>query len=276
MRKTIVGLAVFAILFCANQAHAQWAVFDSTNYANAVNEYHQVEQLYTTANQTRDQVIQTYNLARQMAQMPQGLYQRYSTDFARWKTLSASDSYSNTAEWVSAANGHQAIADSGYRTAGIQLAQPLQYAMAKLDERSQEFVKAQYATAELADGVSVNTLSTLGDIHARSVALSRKIDQLATDSYSQDPNQRTQMAVLGKINAATLMQLRSQQDTNQILTASALHQMLVAKEQFDQQKRALNQAIYFQQNFKDLMNHITGGMTQSMQSISFAGRTSVR
>lgn len=273
MRRTIVGLAVFAAALCVSQAHAQWAVFDSTNYANAVKEYRQVEQLYTTANQTRDQVIQTYNLARQMAQMPQDLYQRYATDFARWKTVSASNTYSNTAEWISAANGDRAIADSGYRTAGIQLVQPLQSALAKLDERSQQFVKAQYATAELADGVSVNTLSTLGDIRVRSIALNRKIDQLSTDSFSRDPNQQTEMAVLGKINTATLMQLRSQQDTNQILTAAALHQMLTAKEQFDQQKRALNQAIYFQQNFQDSMNRITGGMTQSMQSISYSGHS---
>ena len=273
MRRTIVGLAVFISAFCAIQAHAQWAVFDSTNYANAVKEYRQVEQLYTTANQTRDQVIQTYNLARQMAQMPQNLYQRYATDFARWKTVSASNTYSNTGEWILAANGDRPAADSGYRTAGIQLVQPLQSALAKLDERSQQFVKAQYATAELADGVSVNALSTLGDIRARSIALNRKIDQLSTDSFSRDPNQQTEMAVLGKINTATLMQLRSQQDTNQILTAAALHQMLTAKEQFDQQKRALNQAIYFQQNFQDSMNRITGGMTQSMQSISYSGHS---
>jgi hypothetical protein len=269
MRRTKVGLAVFAATFCLGQAHAQWAVFDSTNYANAVKEYRQVQQLYTTATQTRDQVIQTYNLARQMAQMPQDLYQRYGTEFARWKTVSASSTYGNTGEWILAANGDRVSADAGYRTATIQLVQPPQTALAKLDERSQQFVKVQYATAELADGVSVTALSTLGDIHARSVALDRKIDQLATDSYSRDPNQQTQMAVLGKINTATLMQLRSQQDTNQILTTAALHQMLTAKEQFDQQKRALNQAIYFQQNFRDSMNQITGGMTRSMQSISF-------
>lgn len=276
MRRTIVGLAVFAALFCVSKANAQWAVFDSTNYANAVKEYRQVQQLYTTATQTRDQVIQTYNLARQMAQMPQDMYQRYGTEFARWKTVSASNTYANTGEWISAANGDRMRADAGYRAATIQLVQPLQTALAKLDERSQQFVKAQYATAELADGISVNALSTLGDIHARSAALNRKIDQLATDSYSRDPNQRTQMAVLGKINTATLMQLRSQQDTNQILTAAALHQMLAAKEQFDEQKRALNQAIYFQQNFQDSMNRITDGMTQSMQSISFSGRTNAR
>ena len=270
MRRTIVGLAVFTVGFCVAEAHAQWAVFDSTNYLNAVKEYRQIQQLYTTASQTRDQVIQTYNFARHMAQMPQDLYQRYATDFARWKTLSASNTFGNTTDWISAANGSQLTAGS-VLPSGIQLIEPAQSALASLDTRSQQFVKTQYATAELADGVSASTLNTLGDIRARSLALSSKVEQLSADSFSTDQNQQTEMAVLGKINAATLLQLRSQQDTNQILSAAALQQMLTAKEQFDQQKRALNQAIYFQENFKDCMDRITTGMTQSMQSISYSG-----
>lgn len=273
MRRIILGLAVFTIAISVVHAHAQWAVFDSTNYANALRQYREVQQLYTTANQTRDQVIATYNFARQMAQMPQDLYQRYATDFARWKTLSASNTFGNTGDWISIANGSRTDAVQGALASGIQLITPLQSTMATLDDRSQQIVKAQYATAELSDGISAGALSTLGQIRARSLALDGKIQQLASDSFSSDGNQQTEMAVLGKINAATLLQLRSQQDTNQILSATALHQMLTAKEQFDQQKRALNQAIYFQQNFKDSMDRITAGMTQSMQSISYSSGT---
>src|SRR5690348_7137275 len=112
MRRTILGLAVSMIGLCAAQAHAQWAVFDASNYANAVKEYREVQQLYTTANQTRDQVIATYNFARHMAEMPQDLYQRYATDFARWKTLSASNTFGNTADWISIANGQHGSASS--------------------------------------------------------------------------------------------------------------------------------------------------------------------
>lgn len=272
MRRALVGLAVFSTMFCA-KSHAQWAVFDSTNYANAIKEYRQVQQLYTTANETRDQVIHTYNLARQMAQMPHDLYQRYAAQFARWKTLSATNTYGNTGEWISAVNtGDAVVADVGHRTAGIQLTSAPPWVLGNLDERSQDIVKAQYATAELSDGFSVNALATLGEIRARSLTLQRQITTLQQDSYSSDPNQQTQMAVLGKINSATLMQLRSQQDTNQILATTALQQMLQSKDQFDQQKRALNQAVYFQQNFPDFMSGITSGMTQSMRSISFRSK----
>ncbi len=269
-----MALFFFAVVLTVSSASAQWAVFDSTNFSNAVKELHQAEQLYTTANQTRDQVIQAYNLAHQMAQMPQNMYQRYATDFSRWKTLSASDVYGNTAQWTYAVNtGNAGSAEAGYRIAGIQLLQPSQTTFSSLDERSQSFTKAQYATAQLADGVSVHALATLGDIHARALALQRQLANLDTDTYSNDPNQQTEMAVLGKINAATVMQLRSQQDTNQILSATALEQLLTLKNQADQQKRALNQSIYFQENFQDTMNRLTSGMSQSMNSISFSTNT---
>lgn len=265
MRKAIVGLAVSFLLLSTAKLYAQFAVFDSANYANALKEYQQAQQIYTTANETRDEIIQTYNLARQMARMPQDLYQRYGAQFAQWKTLSAANTYGNTVDWVIAANtGDQVSTALGYRMAGIPL-QNLSSQNIPQDQQSASVVMAQYATAELADGVSLNTLSTLGEIRARSLALTRQVDALQRDSLSNDSTQQTEMAVLGKINAATLMQLRSQQDTNQILTAAALHHMLTAKEQFDQQKRALNQSIYFQQNFQNSMDRITTGMSQSMQ-----------
>ena len=63
-----LGLALLAAPW---QAHAQFAVFDATNYANAVKEFAQLRQMYTTALQTRDQIISAYNLAYQMSRMPQ-------------------------------------------------------------------------------------------------------------------------------------------------------------------------------------------------------------
>lgn len=41
-------------------AHAQWTVFDPSNYATALQEFHQMQQSYTTALQTRDQIISAY------------------------------------------------------------------------------------------------------------------------------------------------------------------------------------------------------------------------
>ena len=273
MRRTSVTLAVFALLMFVSEAHAQWAVFDSTNYANAVREYKELQSLYTTANKTRDEVINAYNLAHQMAQMPQNLSKRYSAQFTNWKTLTATDSYGNTSDWISAVNsGSAQLASTGQIAAGIKLLLAPKSTIDLLDPQSQESVKAQYATAELNDGLSVDELALLGEVRARSESLNKQISNLEQDSYSTDSSQQSQMAVLGKINSAAVMQLRSQQDTNQILATAALHELLATKEQADQQKRALNQALYFQQNFSDSINRVTSGMTQSIQSISFSGQ----
>ena len=275
MKQALLFVSLWLTLSPA--AHAQLfgsgIVFDPTQSGHALAQIREAEQLYTTANQTREQIIQSYNLARQMAQMPQNLYRRYAAEFSRWTTLSAANSYNNTTDWITAANtGSSQFAVSGYQQAGIQLNPFPRSAWASLDPRTQDTVKAQYATADLTDGLSTSSLVTLGQIRSRSQALNQQIGNLETDSYSIDPGQQTEMAVLGKINAASVMQLRSQQDTNQILSESALQQMVTTKDQADQQKRALNQAIFFQQNFGDSMHKVTSGMTQSMESISFAGR----
>jgi hypothetical protein len=71
MKKTLTGTLFFFVwqLF-AVRAYAQFGsgvVFDPTQSGHAIEQIRQAEQLFTTAAQTRDQVIATYNLARQMA-----------------------------------------------------------------------------------------------------------------------------------------------------------------------------------------------------------------
>jgi hypothetical protein len=52
--------------------------------------------------------------------------------------------------------------------------------------------------------------------------------------------------------------------------ASIQQQLVAQKQQIDAQNRALNNAIYFQQNFPTAMQNVTGGVTQSIQSISLS------
>lgn len=274
-----LGLIAIVIAWgLAPSAHAQLLgggiVFDPTQSAHAIQQISEAQQMYTTAIQTRDQVIGAYNLARQMALMPQDLYRKYAAEFSQWTTLSAANTYGNTADWIAAANGGAYDrASSAVGLSGIPLQAFPDTTLNALDAASQNIVKTEVATAEIANGLSSNSLVTLGQIRARSQALNQQISRLQEDIYATNPDQQTEMAVLGKINTAGLMQLRSQQDTNQILSASALQQMITSKEQFDQQKRALNQAIYFQQNFQDVQGKVTSGMTQSMQSISFSAHS---
>ena len=83
------------------------------------------------------------------------------------------------------------------------------------------------------------------------------------------PTEQSEMAVLGKVNAANLIQLHSQQDTNQLLAAGIQQQMVAQKQAIDAQNRTINQAIYVPANFPSTMQKINNGVSQSIQSISF-------
>ena len=266
----ILSIFLFAALLVPS-AHAQWAVFDAKGLANGVKELKQLQQMYTTANQTRDQIIQAYNLAFQMSRMPQDLAQRYKSEFAQWTNLSAPNTYGNTSAWINALNlGSPSRANTAYTVAVTPLQNYPEGSFVSLDSGTQDIVKNQYATSELGQATITNSLATVGIIRSNSEAFAEKLANLESDTYSTSPDQQTEMAVLGKINTAALLQIHSQQDTNQILAAEIAQQALAEKQRLDEQNLLINQAIYFQQNFSTTMQKSTGGVSDSIRSISLS------
>ncbi len=272
MKAERLLISIFGLLSTlAPGCQAQWTVFDPANYANALNEFHQLQQTYTTAIQTRNQIIAAYNLAYQMSRMPQNLAARYKSDFAQWTNLTAPNTYGNTSAWVNALNiGGMSSASQAYANAVVQVQPYPSGSYSLLDAGTQGIVANQYATSELARGTTTGTLATLGTIRSDSQAFAQKLANLESDTYSTDPSQQTQNALLGKINSATLLQIHSQQDTNQILAASVQQQLITQKQQIDAQNRAINNAIYFQQNFPNTMQSVTTGVSDSIHSISLS------
>jgi hypothetical protein len=264
-----------AVLALAPMAHAQFGsgiVYDPTQSAHAIQQIEQGSQMYTTAVATRNQIVTMYNLAYQMSKLPQNLEARYKADWSQWTSLSApANTYGNTSALVNALNyGALNQAQQGYSSAYVQAQNYPSGNYSSLDSRSQATVANQYATSELAQTTTTSTLSTLGTIRTDSQAFSTKLANLESDTFSTDPNQQTEAALLGKINSATLLQIHSQQDTNQLLMASIQQQLVAQKQQIDAQNRALNNAIYFQQNFPTAMQNVTGGTTAAIQSISLS------
>ena len=269
----VLSLVVTAAL--APLAHAQFGsgiVFDPTQSAHAIQQITQASQLYTTAVATRNQVVTMYNLAFQMAQLPQNLAARYRADWSQWSSLQApTDTYGNTAALVNALNyGALTSARQGYNSAYVQAQSYPAGTYSSLDSRTQATVANQYATSELAQTATTNTLATLGTIRSDSQSFASKLANLESDTFSTDPNQQTTNALLGKINSATLLQIHSQQDTNQLLTASIQQQLLAQKQQVDAQNRALNNAVYFQQNFPTTMQTVNSGVSDSIHAISLS------
>jgi hypothetical protein len=265
-------------------AHAQFGsgiVYDPTQSVHAIEQIRQgvqqiqeAEQIYTTATTTMNQVIAAYNLAYAMSRMPQDLAARYQSDFSLWtnfSSASAPDTYGNTSAWINALDlGNPARAVSAYNSAVIPLESYPGGNLSQQDADTQAAIKNQYASSELGQATLTNSLSTLGTIRADSETSQQKLANLESDTYSDDPSQQTSNALLGKINTATMLQIHSQQDTNQILAAEAAQQALDAKEELDERNRLIDESITFQQNFPNLMQQITGGVSDSMHAISLS------
>jgi hypothetical protein len=161
-------------------------------------------------------------------------------------------------------------AQQGYNSAYVQAQSYPSGSYSSLDSRTQATVANQYATSELAQTTTTNTLATLGTVRSNEQTFATKLSNLDSDTFSTDPTQQTQSALLGKINSATLLQIHTQQDTNQILAASVQQQLVAQKQQIDAQNRAINSAIYFQQNFPTTMQNLTNGVSDSIHSISLS------
>lgn len=274
-------LPAFTLIFAlAPVAHAQFGgvVYDPTQSAHAIEQIRQgvqqireAEQLYTTARQTMNEAIASYNLAYQMSRMPEDLAARYQSEFSQWTSFSSAsvpDAYGNTSAWIDALDfGNPSRAASAYNNAVVPLESYPAGSLSQQSSATQADIRNQYASSELGQATVTNTLSTLGTIRSDSVVLNQKLANLDADTFSTAPTEQTTNALLGRINTATLLQIHSEQNTNQILAADAAQQALAEKEQLDQRNRLINESIGFQQNFPALMQNVTEGVSDSIHSI---------
>jgi hypothetical protein len=100
----------------------------------------------------------------------------------------------------------------------------------------QQQIAAQGATIDIGDSVMTTNLQALGTIRANQAARQTDIANLEAATQSQDASQQTIMAELQRINQVLLLQLRSQQDANQINANLALQQVVAQKQQQDAMK----------------------------------------
>jgi len=88
-------------------------------------------------------------------------------------------------------------------------------------------------------------METIGHLRANAPALENTLQALEEDSLSSDPEMNTHVAVLNKINAASLVGLRNAQDTNQLLVSLAEAQIIAAKRSRDAEAQAIHQHVRF-------------------------------
>jgi hypothetical protein len=258
-------LAIFSLLVSPIVARAQFGsgiVYDPTQSAHAAQQILQANQLYTTTVETSRNVIGAYNLAQRMANLPQAYYTAY-TNLGRqqWSTLQQpANTYGNAQSWVTSATTGTGAA-SANQTASIPHV-PQIPGYNDLSTSGQREVAARGATVDLSDSVNASNLQTLGMIRANSAQREADISSLETASHSTDPAQHTEMATLQRINQALLIELRTQQETNQMLQAQALQTMVGQKVQQDNLKSLFQLGNSYQQNFTSFTPRQTSVGTQ--------------
>jgi hypothetical protein len=284
-----MSLTVTIVLFAgATLAHAQFGsgiVFDPTQSGHAIvqieheqqslaNEAQQIEngtkiftntvKIATTALQTYNTVQQQYNLYRQMILAPNMLYQRFLSPQSDLMLMQqVSNTYGNSMGWLNASNTGTGAAAS-YQQAVVPRTPNMVPGYGTTSVYGQQQIAAQGATIDIGDSVMSTNLQVLGTIRANQAARQTDIANLEAASQSQDPSQQTIMATLQRINQALLLQLRTQQDANQINANVALQQMIAQKQQQDALKAGFMDAGNFNSTYQTQVAPAYNGAAQAL------------
>src|ERR1700723_1338059 len=263
MKKLLlIALAIGLATVLQPAAHAQFGsgiVYDPTQSVHAVtqieheeqsiaNQAQQIEQgqqifsntvkIATTALQAYNVAKQQYQLVHQMILAPNMLYQRFlspTTDLRMLQQIS--NTYGNSKGWLNSANTGNG-AGSSYQQVSVPSTTSVVPGYVTTSVAGQLQIAAEGATVDIGDSVMTNNLQMLGTIRANQTARQADLTNLEATTQSQDASQQTIMATLQRINQALLLQLRTQQDANQINANLALQQMVAQKQQQDAMKSA--------------------------------------
>jgi hypothetical protein len=269
-KTTLAALAIGLAGTLQPAAHAQFGsgiVYDPTQSAHALvqienegrslqNEATQIEtgtQIFTntvkiaaTALQTYNTVQQQYNLYRQMMLAPSLLYQRFLSPRSDLMLMQQiGNTYGNSMGWINATNTGTGASVS-YQQAVVPRTPNAVPGYSTASFAGQQQIAAQGATVDIGDSVMSTNLEALGTIRANQAARQTDIANLESASQSQDPTQQTIMATLQRINQALLLELRTQQDANQINGNLALQQMIAQKQQQDAMKSTFRDSAGYQ------------------------------
>lgn len=238
-------------------------VFDPTNYANALQMFSELEQQYRQLVQTYQQIRDEYEHMVYMARhVPVVMSTRYRAAVTPWRSSSATDTYGTTGGWIQGINSGFAVA-AGYRQATEEL-KAYGSALASLPADQWARLKTLYGTVELADGANLHGMETLGRLRGNAPAVEAVIQGLEDDSLSLDPDMNTEIAVLNKINAASVIGLRAGQDTNKLLVSLAEQQIIEAKRKRDAEAQAINDHIRFRAEGQQVLDSQAARASQAM------------
>jgi hypothetical protein len=268
--RRIAILVVVALLFIPIVSESQvggGVVYDPTNYQNALLRYSQLQKHLVELQKTVSKVTSQLDLAMQMARYVQNMETRYRATFSEWRQFSASDLYGNTTGWIGAANGTgpQNVSPA-YQQAIIPFLTFNQTFLNAINPADALHLKSVAASMQLADGANISALTTVGNIRGNARALQLQIANLERDTFSPDKNLNTEVSVLNKINASNVLTLRTLQDANNLHVAALEQQILLAKQQRDNDAANLNFTTQMRQQSTQNLAPFNNNLGQSIAS----------
>jgi aryl-alcohol dehydrogenase-like predicted oxidoreductase len=119
-----------------------------------------------------------------------------------------------------------------------------------------------YATQSVMDGNNLAALQAVGQIRAAAASYKNAIDQMESDSENDDPDVQSALAVAQRTANASVIALRAQQDTNNLLSQIANQGIAQSKLTRDQLVGDSNRVLADRQSYKGLAT-IEGTMGDS-------------
>jgi hypothetical protein len=232
------------------------------------NEVHLLAQLSQLSAQY-EQLVQTYKMiTSQYEQMKWNA--RYFVSPTRWRAArtpwrmaqAPSDAYGLTGGYIGAINSGANVlgryARVGRRLDGWASFNELPGAQA-------DHARAQFATVEMADSAATGTMDIVGRIRANAPAVETSIAALEVDSLSDDPALNTEVAVLNKMNAALIVALRNQQDTNKLLVGLAEHRIVDTKRARDAEAAAIENDVAYRAGGRAILEGMNAGTNEALR-----------
>jgi hypothetical protein len=266
VKRTFLIAAAFVGL-SAGLVRAQFGfgitVFDPTNWVEAINQLRQLEAQYRQLVQTymvvRGQYDHMINMARRI---PVAMATRYRAALTPWRYPSATNTYGTTGGWMAAVNSGLSVATGYFESAERLLAYGAAMGNVPADQRDR--LMKRYATVELTDGANQHGIEAVGALRRNALAVETAIQGLEDDSLSADPNYNTEVGVLNKINAATVIALRNGQDTNKLLVSLAEQQVVDSKRRRDAEVKAINTHILLMRDGRGVIDAQSSSWTAEL------------
>jgi len=227
-RRAWLLLTVLALVeLCPRPAHAQWIVHDPANLAEAV--------------VTFEQLVQHYALVlQQTRRLPVNLAARYRVPALPWLTHEAVADYAGPL--LDALNRGDAAGMRYLQT--VAALDPIRHVMARVPADLQTRLGTAYATIELADRVARTAVHQAGIVRHNGPTVLHTIQALEDDAVSGDDRFHTQVALLNKINGASVLGLRIAAETHQSLLGVVEQLVVSNKRQRDTEAKLMDAQLH--------------------------------